>query len=84
MSVEKGGSDTVGHLLENFEKFQPKLAYCPSAIKSCNGTFPCINTCGCTKSENMLDQSGHCVDMSKGVYNQLINHSRLPLEGKVA
>lgn len=83
MNVEMGGSSTSGNPLENFGLFPPILAYCPSAMKPCNGKIPCINTCGCPRSSQMLLPSGKCTDVSEKVSEQLLNNYGRPLKGEM-
>ena len=80
--MQTGASPTVGKV-EDFREFQPMLAFCPSSMKPCDGKIPCINTCGCSRKDQMLNSSGACVDISKEVSRQLSNNHEVVSNGGI-
>ena len=80
MPMPMAGSSTTSKV-EDFGMFQPELAFCP--MKPCNGKIPCINTCGCTRKDQMLNSSGACVDISEEVSRQLENNYEVASNGVI-
>ena len=78
---------TIGHRVEDFNHFQPELAYCPSKVESecTNATDVTIKTCGCPKGKMGIKGPGKdlmCEVMSSEVSKQLLNNYELPLASR--